>query len=244
MAQAAVILTNYRTGGTFLSLCLDSHPLIFCQRMEPLSHNSVFAKNFGHPDRTAILKTIFDHRVCRIAMAKVVYRQCGGHVWKLLQDRDAKIVHLIRDNQFRAAVSHEFHLMAMRALTDKSRSLHNFDRGKKKPPPQVLDPNTVIALCRKRDKEFRRIKKQMANRNLPIHTIYYEHFTQGQDIEAIPEEYARPLCKFLRVPYYPLSAPYMHRVNDWPLSELIANWHEFKSVIQESAYGKWLEREE
>jgi hypothetical protein len=212
--------------------------------MEPLSNNSVFARYFGKPERDVILKAIFEHRVCRVAMAKVIYRQAGGNVWKLLEKTNAKVIHLIRDNQLRAAVSHQFHLYALRKETDKTRSLHNFDRGKKKPEPQRVDPMDVIALCRKRDKEYNRALKQLSNRGLKAHTVYYEHLTHGNEIEAIPEEQARPICEFLDVPYYPLAAPYMRKVNDWPLSQLIQNWRQFKMTIQESPYSKWLEGEE
>lgn len=241
--KAAIILTNYRTGGSWLSLCLDSHPLIFCARMEPLSVNSVWAAlQVQGFDKVAILKSLFDHRLCRVAMLKIVYRQAGPKVWKYLVARKAKVVHLVRNNELRAACSHMYFIRFRRGEIDKDRKLHNFDiKNIPKPDPIKLDPHEVLQMCRARAKQRKKTLKQLEKHGLPMVRVVYEELTNDGEAEEVPEKTAQVLCRFLRVPHFPLRAPFMRRVNPFPLKNLIRNWMEFKNVIQETEFGQWLE---
>lgn len=241
-AMPGIILTDYRTGGSFLSLCLDSHPLIFCSRGEPLARRSGFYRFFPDLSPDQILQHIFKTEFCKVALAKVIYRQAGMKVWRYLNNMDARIIHLIRDNTLRAACSYLFQVAVMRGQVKHHHALHHFGREPTKPQPMKLTPQDILQECRKREKQKKRARQRIARFKLNTYTVYYEHMCGGDEIESLPECIGREICTFLDLPYYEMSAPYMHRVNaQWPLSELIANWRQVKALLQETEMSKWLE---
>lgn len=240
-ATPGVILTDYRTGGSFLSLCLDSHPLIFCARGEPLARRSGFYRFFPDLAPEQILQHIFKTEFCKVAFGKVIYRQAGGKVWKYLSSMNAKVIHLIRENTLRAACSYLFHVSVMRGEAKHHHPLHHFGREPSKPVPMRLDPHAVLEECRKRERQKKKARQKLAKYKLDTLVIYYEHMCGGHEIEVLPEDMGHDICTFLDQPYYPMSAPFMHRVNaQWPLSELIANWRQVKALLTETEMERWL----
>jgi len=244
-ATPGIILTDYRTGGSFLSLCLDSHPLIFCQRGEPLARRSGLYRYFPDLAPEQVLQYIFRTEFCELAMCKVIYRQAGPKVWKYLAgQKGIKVIHLVRRNELRAACSFLFQKAVLQGKAEHPHPLHHFNRQPKQPKPIRLAPQAILDLCRERIKARKAAYGQIDKHKLSTKVVYYEHMTEGEEIEALPEALNDELCRFFDVPYYQMAAPFLHRVNaQYPLSELIANWRQVKALIQETEFGHYLEGE-
>jgi len=195
------------------------------------------------PDQ--ILQHIFKTEFCQVAMCKVIYRQAGPKVWKYLAGQDARIVHLVRRNDFKAACSYLFQRAVLQGNADHPHPLHHFNREPQKPEPIRLDPQTIVDMCRDRIKARRKALQSLEKYNLQSQAIYYEQMTEGEEIEALPDWLSETLCNFLGVAHFQMSAPYMRRVNaQYPLSDLIANWRQVKLLVKETEFAYYLENEE
>lgn len=241
-AVPGIILTDYRTGGSFLSLCLDSHPLIFCNRGEPLARRSGFYRFFPNLAPEQVLQHIFKTEFCKVALGKVIYRQAGTKVWKYLANMDTKIIHLIRRNTLRASCSYLFQVSVLQGKTKHPHALHHFNRPATKPRPMKLDPHAVLAKCRERERSRKKAWKIIEKHKCTVQVVYYEQMCSDEEISELPDWLSETLCDFLDVPHYKLIAPYMRRVNaQYPLSDLVINWRQVKQLIKETEFAHWLE---
>lgn len=244
-ATPGIILTDYRTGGTFLSLCLDSHPLMYCARGEPLARRSGLYRYFPEMDPEQILQYIFKTPFCKVALGKVIYRQAGPRVWAYLEDqKNIKIIHLVRRNTFRAACSFLFQVLVIQGKAEHPHPLHHFDREPQKPKPLYLCPQKVLDKCREREKAKKEVLQRLAEKEFCVYTIYYEHMCGGIEAKALPVLMNEEVCEFFGMPVYQLCAPSMRRVNaQYPLSDLISNWRQVKDMIKETEFAMYLEDE-
>jgi len=244
-ARPAIILTDYRTGGTFLSLALDSHPLVYCCRAEPLSKTSPWWDHLGAAG--PILDIVFRQEMCKVAMCKLVYRQVGPLIWDILEERRARVVHLIRSNDLRGACSFMFHNLVRSGQVSRKRakrSLHIYRRAAQ-PAPVALDPSTLLQLMRQRVTRRSKALREANEHGLKVLKVTYEGMTGGERAEAseVRASVAKRLCEFLKVDYQPLVAP-TRKVNAYPLWLLISNWQEVEAMVKRTEFAKHLALEE
>ena len=243
--KPGIIITNYRTGGTMLSLALDSHPLIYCARMEPLSGNSIWMNTLDSPSRVTVLRMLLGQGLCEWAMCKIIYRQLGDIVWQHLENVQASIIHLVRENELRAVCSLLFHKRVVRGEVKKDRPLHAFNKGANLPPPMHLDVAEVMGDLALRYEHRRRfVKDRLEPSGLPYLRVTYEQILNGkQERSFLPILVRSRLCAFLDVPEWEMGNPFMHRVNARPLSALVANWKQLQKMVARSEFAHCLEYE-
>jgi len=231
-----IIIAGVRSGGTLLAHSLDSHPLIFCTRGEPVHSKSEWYR-IGITSTLNILTNMTGYVASGL---KIQNDQLSyGPVEDYIVDHKVKIIRLIRENLFNQAISV--------VINNKSRAnildgiivpQHSFtkvaDTKFELPPQHILkaclalrDSNLLVSLTLK-------------DIDLPIYNITYEEMTQGTVmIQELPYELTGKLCKYLGVRRAPLRN-FLYRINSLPYSETILNWEEIKEEISVTEYGIYL----
>lgn len=237
MARAVVIVAAVRSGGTFLAHALSTHPQIFCDRGEPLHHNSVWCQAL-HPDRRQLLDAMLNQTGYRVSACKVTYTQAFNRaIWPWLVKRQPAVIWLRRENTIRQAVSVLVN-QAARAGTVK-RAQHTFVATR---PIQIaFPPETVLRMARGLAAADRRAEGQLAA--LPnLLRLTYDQVIGGESTAAIrlPVPVTRLLCTWLNVRYARLGCE-LRRVNPQPLAELLSNWSEVEAAVRDSEFAACLE---
>ena len=239
MAQPALIITAPRTGATFLAHCLSNHSQVFCDRGEPLHHNSPWGRHL--PGQHLAFIECLTHMVgYRVSMCKLLYRQAfDPGVWPYLVSRQPRVIHLTRANRIRQAVSlllntrarmgeiewpqHTFESVAPRATTLPAEAVLNMARDLEGQERQATETLQAIA---------------------DVMLISYGELMGGErgQAESLSQEVGRRICHFLGVLPEPLGCD-LRRVNSRPLQEMLVNWPELGAAIAASEFADHLEDE-
>ena len=233
MARAAIIIAAIRSGGTFLSHCLSNHPQVFCDRGEPLHHDSVWVNNL-RPNRRHLLAAVTNQTGYHVSMCKLTYAQAfHPHIWPWLEKRQPLVVWLRRENLIRQAVSVLINKQARRGGV--KRAQHTFREAR---PVQVeLAPEQVLAKARELRSHDGQARARLARMSKML-AVTYAEVTGGEmatSAERLPEETAARLCAFLGVRPEVLGCD-LQRVNPFPLRELLSNWPAVRAAVRKSEF--------
>jgi hypothetical protein len=218
-----LIIASIRSGGTLLSHALDSHPMIYCHRGEPVHGQNPIRKIASSP--IAALDAVLSFHGYSANVAKVTWEQFFILKDELHQLKLDGVILLYRDNPLRVIVSEKVRL-ADKVVGDTN--THSFDSRNKM---QVrIDPNYTHL-------QIHNYLSKLAVFGIAIPTtivdniltVSYEQIST--DFRHIPRSIGFKLCDFLNVGYRRLEYQTVQR-NPYPLSELIINYGEVKSYFQ------------
>jgi len=231
-ARPAIVVANWRCGGTFLNYCLSSHPEIFCDRGEPMHRQSPWRKAMPG-DPTRLLYCVLTQRHYTVAMCKLTYTQAfAPTVWPFLLELKPAVISLRRENVLRQAVS----LILVKRLNKGQEGGTAIHTQQDVPPAGVaLEPDVVLSHARalaQADKDAR----ERLERQFPGYlALTYADVVGGEGTSAdrLPTATARRICAHLSVPYRAMTAN-LRRVNAYPLREIVANWPEVERAVAET----------
>lgn len=234
--QPALLIATNRSGSTFLLHCLDSHPLIGCERSEPLAPEAVWAAlGVG---RQELMLAMWSRPGYRVAMFKLSYRQLSWVGHDLIQDIQPKLLHLHRANPLRVIVSSIINTEVAAGRLDHP--IHTWSPVS--PVTLTLFPDDFIARCRRYLGKVTQMCHDLDALGLPVLYLTYEDLVgvEGAEARQLPPPTAQRICQFLEVDYHPLTA-YTRRVNRAPLAEIVENWGQVAAAVGETELAKFLE---
>jgi len=224
--QPFIIVAGVRTGGTLLTHGLDSHPLIHCARGEPWHKRSEWWQ-LGLT-REQLLKLLVNQTGYMASGFKVQSVQLSDpEVCRLLQESEAYIILLSREDTFRQTISELINYKVRRNVT-KFVPKHSFEA-----VPMhsvVLDPE-VVQLRQVVLQYTQELAEQVVESlGLRYISLTYEQLVAGeQEISKLPSSVTKRLCNYLGVPIRTLSV-FLRRVNWQPLDEIIGNLKELEKA--------------
>ena len=228
-----MIIAGVRSGGTLLAHSLDSHPLIFCARGEPIHAKSEW-RYVGITQTLDVLTNMTGYIASGL---KVQNDQLNYSVIQTyLSENEIKIIRLTRENILHQAISAEINKLSREENLNVPQ--HSFDLVE--PFKVILEPRRLLQVC-----ETLRVSNLTASLilrrlNLIPFALTYEQMTHGAVmIQEIPYVLTGKLCEFLNTGRAQLHN-YLYRIHSLPYSETILNWEELKEEISNSEYGKYL----
>ena len=242
----AVLISPGRSGSIFLTHCLSNHPQIFCPRGSVLGHGYSVRTVMGSVSsrqgatRPLCLAAAWAARGYDAAVAKVGYKP-HVHVWGYMAERQAKIIHLTRENFVRVVVSRKVYRLGIR--NKEPSKIYSF-----KPVPMTRVklgwPNFLKAL-EQLEQMVTAMRAKIAATGLETLELTYEQLVgrEGEEVARVNHSTHFRICKFLDVDctYYLYTR--LRKVNPYPLSEIVKNWDEIRPKILDSKYAKFLEDE-
>jgi len=234
--QPAVIISQARSGSTFLTHCLSNHPDIFCCRGEPMHTRSVWREFIG----VDLVDCLLHQQFYAVSMCELTRRQAFGHFWEYLIRTQPKIILLSRENVIRQVV--EIMLAEMNKQGKLQQPPHTMDTS-----PEIrvrLAPNVLL----KRARSYMRASAEAQERCRVLRTLLELTYTdivgrEGIDSTSIPAPTARRLCSFLDVPPLTMSCR-LRAINPHPLREIVLNWSEVQKTVMQSELAYCLEDEQ
>lgn len=242
----AAIVCGTRTGGTYLSHCLDSHPEVFCTRSEILHGKHAVRRSFPQADPANWARVYLEPQGYRVRCAKLIYGQLRKfrEVLDWVVANDGRLVHLTRENTLRCVCSVLFRKMhKSTGLVQGRYATHNV--GPIRPFEAVMDVDALLNGMRARRKQEQVWDRNLARLGRPLLRVGYDQITGGEHVNAeqIPEATSRELCAFLGVTHRELT-PLVTKTNRWPLKAVIRNWDEVEAAVAASPFARCLEDEE
>ena len=228
--RKAVIIAGSRVGSTMLCNALDSHPMIGCDRSEPLNPiTSPYLKAGLTNEQT--LDIVLNRPGYHVCACKVSYRQIRKQIplTALIDLGVTKFIHLWRENPLRVVVS--------AALNTRSRreGYTHPTHAWKTPPIQTIAiaPETVLMEGTLYLERVERMKAAL--QGYDTLTLTYEYIARGTFLYDIPHG---ELLGFLQVQHAPL-ATHTKQINPHPLSVIVENWSEVCETLQGTILEKW-----
>ena len=229
-----LILAHTRTGGTFLNHCLDSHPMIFCARGEPLFKKSWVSKLASVKQKLNVLLNLEGYAATG---AKITYGQINHKVWNYIKENDVKVIHHKRGNILKSAISN---MMRHARKEGKTKyPTHTLKEVKHVAPIEINVKDLMGKLDYHYNTSIRILDKLNRFGVKHIETTYYAQ-TEGLNSAFMKKEEAKRLCGFLKVEYRPLECP-LKKINKFEFSDLIINWPAGHKAIVKSKYKYCLE---
>ena len=236
----AIIVAVSRGGGTFLCNCLDNHPLIGCEREDPLNFRGPWRRLLPEVRPETILELTLSRPGYRVAMCKLSYRQMRIISPEFWHKHDVKMIHLYRENVLRVIISAILNTMAVQGQIKHPN--HSF--GRVKPFQMEFNVDMVLGECKRYVSNVAAMKEWLRTLGRPLLEITYKDIVGGEGKETVlmPTATADKLCDFLNVPRRILYCE-LKRVNGYPLSDIVTNWNELKEAIQNSEFAECLKDE-
>jgi len=236
-ARPALLVAHTRSGGTMLNYALSTHRRIFWTRGEPLLRQMEWGKAFPGVTNTQILDCITRASFYTVAGCKVTYEQMTPGIWKWIKEKQPRLLHLVRENWIRVALSQM--ITGMVVTQRLKHRAHSFK--KLKTPKVYINPQSLLARANRQQVDRARMVKLLARTGAPILNLTYKQITGGKvEVDQIPRGVAEKICDFLGVRYEHLTCD-LRRVNRAPLSEIIENWEDVRLAVGSSSYRKLIE---
>lgn len=249
--QPAIIISQARSGSTFLTHCLSNHPDIFCCRGEPMHTRSVWSQTLHQPDSESIdrwrefigidlLHCLLHQQFYAVSMCELTRRQAFRHFWEYLIRTQPKIILLSRENVIRQVIE------------IKLAKMHK--QGKIQQPaitmvssPEVrvrLAPQFVLRRAQGyREATVRTHERCQVFENLL--EVTYANIVGGErrDATSIAAPTSMRICTFLGVPPFTMSCR-LRAINPRPLRDILLNWDEVQKAVAQSELAYCLEDEQ
>lgn len=233
-AKPAIILTGWRTGGTFLTHCLSNHSEVFCVRGEPMHHENVW-RHTAKPG--TVLECIFGQPHYLVGCCKLCYSQAfGKRVWPYLVKKQPRVIWLYRQNVVRQAVSF------LLAKQYKERPKHVMTL-KTKPAQVEIAPSVVIAHAQKMVRYNKWAKGRIKSFKRVLRLSYAQVVGSEQaNVSHLDAQAKNAISEFLGISNQQMFGA-LRRTNPYPLREMLTNWPDVKKAIKNSEFAEWLKDE-
>lgn len=236
MARGAVIVAAIRSGGTFLAHCLSNHPQIFCERGEPVHHRSVWCTILD-PNRCELLAALLNQTGYQVSACKLTYVQAfHRNIWPWLEQQRPRVIWLHRENVLRQSVSVLLNIRSRDGAIKLPQ--HAFERPKS--VRVAIEPESVLTMARTLIDRDTMARKRL--KGLTLLPLTYEDITGGGEVATLPPAVRDRLCTFLGVRVEEMGTDLM-KINWAPLKEILTNWSDVHSAVEQSEFARWLERE-
>jgi len=228
-----MIIAGVRSGGTLLAHSLDSHPLIFCARGEPMHARS----EWGYVGITQTLDILTNLTGYMASGLKIQNDQITyGTIQEYLRTHELKYIRLTRENLVHQAISWEINKLSRSGSLEIPQ--HSFT--KVEPSKFELSAERIVEVCQTLEVSNILVSLKLKELNLEPLEITYEQLTHGAVmIQEIPYELTGTLCNHLGVGREPLRN-FLYRINALPYSETIINWNEIMEKVATTEYGAYL----
>lgn len=235
-----VIITWQRTGGTFLSHCLSRHPDVYCYREEVLWRKDSPRSLFPKADFLDLIRLFIEQPGWGAQGAKIIYGHASPKVLGWLESHEGRVIHLVRDNVVRVAVSKAI-VMAQREISYPKRRLvpgSPTDR-------IVLDPYVVMRIAKEYVAERKKMLGVLGKLKIPILTVSYTDMVGSEGVETfrMQKDASHALCKFLGVRPRVLDCR-LYKSGTRRMQDVIRNWDTIEAWVRASGFAYCLEGEE
>jgi len=225
-----LLVCHTRTGGTFLSHCLDSHPQVFCARVEVLHQGSVIGRTFPMHDPVDYLKPYLLEYGYRAAFVKVVQgrERQRRELLPFIADSGGRVIHLTRRNVLNAAASNMLRYLG----------LATFTTGESERFTAHLDTVKLVEEMRWRLDLTADFRQRVRAAGVPVLDLEYTGLVghEGADVDRVLPDAAAAICDFLEVRRCSLVTE-LRQCNRWPLRETVENWDEVEEAVREAGFG-------
>lgn len=238
-ARPALIIAPTRSGGTMLTTAMSNHPEVFCLRGEPLNVGMEWKGMVGTPLRDVMLLRAIGHQWgYKVGMAKLTYQQAHPLVVKWIVDERVMIIHLMRRNILRMAISQVINGNLDKAPGYKA---HSFT-ATGEPVVVSIDKRILVEHLNREKDDRARFAELLGGMN-HIELVYEEIANGGPEVDLFPEATSDTVCDFLGITRTPLKTM-LHRINRVPLSKIVANWGDIVETLAGSEYEEFCRDEE
>ena len=246
------VITTQRSGSTWLSTLLDSHPQIKAfeepftwRKYRPNWTDKNFPTYYDYKNNTStkspwvlfnyldILDSYKAEKDFEIIGFKVMYHQILTNpelLIKLVLDR-YKIVHLFRQNHLDILISRA----ALRQHNIVHSNLLSADQVQSKRKPVVLEPSSLIKELSRLDRNYKVMRTFLKLMPLPVLEMKYESLVENQ------EKILCSIANFLEVDSTSVTFnSKLKRVNPGVYEDKIANYDQVVKTLEGSKYANFL----
>lgn len=237
--RQAVIVANVRSGGTFLSHCLSNHEDVHCDRGDILHHRSIWRQCIPG-DPALVLRCALNQAHYAVCACKLTYTQAFDKaVWPYLMETRPKLIWLHRENHLRQAVSVILVKLMRKGLLDQP--VHSM---RETVPVRVqIAPEVVLQHVRNIASQDANAAKRLGGLGEHLELTYADVVGgEGNVATQLPTATTKRLCAFLGIPYQTLRCR-LTRVNAQPLREMLTNWAEIETAVEDAGMGHYLKDE-
>lgn len=213
---------------------LDSHPQIGCERYEPLNPDSSYMKRLNK-NREGVMRALWERPGYRVSMFKLTYRQIGWVGWDILYDYNPVIIHLHRENAFRAILSSMINTATVRG--DMNYVSHSYTYVS--PPKIDLSLKKLWVELEKYEGAVKEMKKKLKKLEFPKLYLTYEQLTHDFQTNQLPPDITNSICGLLGVEERPMINQ-LAKLNNSSFDQVIINWDEVREEFSNTQYAKYL----
>lgn len=227
--EKVVMFHSGRTGSTVVTSMLHKHPKVYWAGEVLGNHNLagidfisfdykryLELEEFSSPRRFYGMEIKFaDLEKFNLEISNFVshLEEAGYHYFILLW----------RKNQLRRIIS--------KVAARETGLYHQRNKSPSRIYQVFLDTSNLIA-------DIDHANSQVLNLRSYLKDKYHLEITYESDIESTPEEAYQKICRFLELrPRH--TSPGLHRINPYPISELLINYAEVMAVLKGSPY-EWM----
>ena len=224
VSQRFAIVGNARTGSNFLLDGLKSSPAVRMYHEIFASHNRTIGQDFDQ-----IFSTVFQYesRSTQIVGFKVFYNHLTDEEWdKLVACKDLQVIHLIRRNRLRTVISLEIAFKTGQ-WTKAGKA------GSSKEKRITLDPVKLIGRLEQIEEGEAATRSRFCDRQ--VLEIVYE------DLVRSPNEVFASVGAYLGVDGIDPEKIRLRRQNPEQLQQLIVNYDEIESALNDTRYAEYLD---
>ena len=234
--RAAVIIAGPRAGSTFLAHCLSNHSDVYCERQEVMHVQSSYRRASIELTPRDILEIVFGQSGHVVAACKLQYSQAlYPGAWDCIAEHKASIIHLVRGNKLRQAVSRIINRMA-RANEIDLHPQHSWRLTAR--PAVTIPPQSIMEEIESIATSVTEWREKIEQSGLKCLSLSYVDIVGDGLVEAKAMNPATSvrLCQFLAIRSMPLHCD-LKRINPWPLSEIVTNWSEIVEFMKTTEYA-------
>lgn len=242
-----LVIATSRSGGTFLTHCLDSHPQISCERDSPLDPASYWREwlsfeGIGSVNEADLLHALWCRSGYHVAGFKLSYRQARrvGLEW-LATSVNGKVIHLYRASPVRTVLSSCINTAVQQG--GLRHPVHTYETVME-PARITVDAGWFLSECHR---YVENVDAMMASLTETCDgswlSLSYDIIVggEGNEAERMPEAVAWALCSWLGVERQSLTSG-LRRVNPQSLSEIVENWPALRdAIIADATFVEFLE---
>lgn len=217
----AIILATQRSGSELLRSFLDIHPAIRCE--SELLHRwptgGLSLVQFYFTERHLLEDN-------RLYMFKIMYNQLNKELVEWLIKEKVKVIHLIRQDLLRTAVSHEFKRRRKEIGRPDARAFEKW-------PVAQLEVNIPWILAEVERIEDDSIYYHKKFSHNPYFKFTYEEMVgeSGKEVNTLPQPLSKNILDFLEVGNVELTTR-LRKQNPHDLKKMVINYNELMKEVK------------
>lgn len=243
IGQPFIVIADPRSGGSFLSTCVSSHPGVYCSRAEVLHPRDVPREVFPAASNLSIVRAFVEQQGWEACGVKVIYKHLTKSIVRWMEKEGVKAFQLIRENPIRVALSRAM-FRAYKRGGDVYYPIWRYDGGGAE-GKVVVDPLSVIAEARKYAADTRHISDVLCAAEIDTMVVRYADMVggEGQEASGIPSALSYKICDFLGLTSRKTLTTTLRKVGTRHIYQVIANWKQFRERVLNSELAYCLEEE-